>query len=115
MKDIKEMIESAFNSDTKRCVTIHIPTSNDDLQYRVTCKFGYNSFINNNWWLHLQVGKRSKKYIFFGSMVTRWSEVTRCWMIDDYTTREELSQACIEYYNRMVKAPSDRISNAMNL
>ena len=68
---------------------------NDD-NYRVVCRYGYDNVINFAWYGHLQKKYIVKKYLLFGKKIIKWHEIDRRWWSDEITSIEQLKQKALK-------------------
>lgn len=85
----------------KREIIFETPNDN----YRVVCRFGYDSIIKLNWYAHLQKKYTRKKYFLFGEPITKYTEVDRCWWTNNPESLIELNQKAIKFYDETIELP----------
>ena len=96
----------------KREIVFDMPNTTE---YRVVCRFGFNSIINFAWWGHLQKKVYYKKWLFFGEKQWRWYEIDNCWFSKEKNNIEELKKSAIDFYDKKVLLKQRIIKRAMEL
>lgn len=87
----------------------------DNDEYRVVCRFGYDSIVTWAWYGHLQRRISFKKWIFFGETKSIWTEVTRCWWNKTIDSMDELEDRALDLYDETIALPIRLKEKAMNL
>lgn len=96
----------------KREVIFEMP---DTSEYRVVCRYGYDSMVNFAWWGHIQKKIYYKKWIFFGERMWKWHEVDRCWWSKEIETMDALKNAATKFYDETILLIPRLTKKAMEL
>lgn len=99
-------------SENKREIIFEIP---NEPEYRVVCRFGYNYLVAYSWWAHIQRKTCYKKWILFGEITYKWTEVDNCWFTRDFDNREDLRKAALDFFDERVKRTERIRKKAMEI
>lgn len=96
----------------KREVIFKAPNSED---YRIVCRYGYDSMVYYAWWCHIQKKVYYKKWIFWGEKKFKWQEVDRCWWSKDFESINDLEKSALKFFDRVVLLIPRLTKKAMEL
>lgn len=83
--------------------------------YRVVCRFGYDEWIDFAWWGHIQRKVKYKKWLLFGEIKERWTEIHQCWWSKEMTSIEDLKSSAERFYDEKVCLKKRIAKQAMEL
>ena len=101
-----------MKEESKREIVIDQTISSE---YRIVCRFGYDSFLPLVWWCHIEKKSYYRKYIFFGDKEYTWTQVNKCWWGKEFNSVRELTISALEYFDETVFANERIIKKAINL
>lgn len=99
-------------SRDKREIIFDMPNTYGE--YRVVCRFGYDSLVDYAWWGYVQ-----KKVTFklwpWGKGKELWVEIDDRWWDKEIKTLAELKEHAIKLYDENIEAPIRVRQRAMSL
>lgn len=100
--------------ETRREIIFDMPSYKGN-DYRVLCRFGYDSFINFAWWGFVQKKVTFKKWGFFGPTIEKWIELDKCWWSKEINNREDLEKISHDFYDETVLRHDRIVERAMSI
>jgi hypothetical protein len=107
-----EANETKNLSEFKREIVITFP---EYPQYRVLCRFGFDSFITEHWWGHLQKKVVIKKFLFFGEEITTWKKISQCWWVYHPDSIDSLAYKSFKLLDECILEPKRNLLKAMSI
>lgn len=96
----------------KREVIFEAPDTNE---YRIVCRYGYDSTVNYAWWCHIEKKIYYKKWLFFGEKKWKWLEIDRCWWSKEIATMDILKESALKFFDETVLLIPRLAKQAMEL
>jgi len=82
--------------------------------YRIVCRFGYDSIISIVWWGYLQ-REDVCKFWPWSKPKNVWTEIHQGWWDKNFNTMEQLKEAAMKMYKENGELPQQIVEAAMLL